>query len=69
MNISCIDDVTPCPNDFYKMDEDGMAPTISQYSSSAKLDVIQQIKFEMIEEVQPDVVQSDVVTSDEPPTV
>jgi hypothetical protein len=69
--LCSIDDIenTEPINDFFKMDEQGLAPTISQYSSSTKLDVIQQIKFEMIEEVQPDVVQSDVVTADEPPTV
>ncbi len=26
MNISCIDDVTPCPNDFYKMDSKACVP-------------------------------------------
>ena len=67
-SINDIENTEPI-NDFYKMDEDGLVPTISQYSSSTKLDVIQQIKFEMIEEVQPDVVQSDVVASEEPPTV
>lgn len=52
-------------NDFFKTDEEGMMPTISQYSSSAKLDVIQQIRIEMVEEVPPDVVPP----SEEPPTV
>jgi hypothetical protein len=63
-SINDIENTEPI-NDFFKTDEEGMMPTISQYSSSAKLDVIQQIKIEMVEEVQPD----DVPTSDEPPTV
>jgi hypothetical protein len=63
-SINDIENTEPI-NDFFKTDEDGMMPTISQYSSSAKLDVIQQIRIEMVEEVQPDVVP----TSDEPPTV
>jgi hypothetical protein len=52
-SINDIENTEPI-NDFFKMDEDGLAPTISQYSSSAQLDVIQQIKIEMVEEVKPD---------------
>lgn len=67
-SINDIENTEPI-NDFFKTDEEGMVPTISQYSSSAKLDVIQQIRIEMIEEIQPDVVPSDFVPSEEPPTV
>jgi hypothetical protein len=64
-SINDIENTEPI-NDFFKTDEHGLVPTISQYSSSAKLDVIEQIKIEMVV----DEVQSDVVpTSDEPPTV
>jgi len=63
-SINDIENTEPI-NDFFKTDESGMAPTISQYSSSAKLDVIEQIKIEMVDEVQPDVVP----TSDEEPIV
>lgn len=54
-SINDIENTEPI-NDFFKTDESGMVPTISQYSSSAKLDVIEQIKIEMVEEVQSDVV-------------
>jgi hypothetical protein len=63
-SINDIENTEPI-NDFFKMDEQGLVPTISQYSSSAKLDVIEQIRIEMVDEVQPDVVPM----SDEPPIV
>jgi hypothetical protein len=63
-SIKDIENTEPI-NDFFKMDEQGLMPTISQYSSSTKLDVIEQIKIEMVEEVHPDVVP----LSDEQPTV
>lgn len=67
-SIKDIENTEPI-NDFFKIDEQGLVPTISQYSSSAKLDVIEQIRIEMIEEVQPDVVPTEFVPSEEQPTV
>jgi hypothetical protein len=60
-SINDIENTEPI-NDFFKMEE---MPVISQYSSSANLDVIEQIRIEMVEEVHPDVVP----IADEQPTV
>lgn len=51
--LCSIDDIenTEAVNDFYKVEEEDKSAVISQYSSSANLNVIEQVNIELVEEV------------------
>ena len=46
--------ITQSSNDFFNVDDDHHTGTISQYNSSANLNVIEQVRIELVEEVQTD---------------
>jgi len=54
--LCSIDDIdtTESSNDFFNVDDDHHTGTISQYNSSANLNVIEQVRIELVEEVQTD---------------